>query len=128
MGAPLSLTGVTEGVPKRDLQGFLMFNSIGAAGFEPTTPTTPKWCATKLRYAPNFTDFHYRQRGAALARLNPKVLPRRLTSHIGDGLTSHGGDALIRRLGQLVVFSPGGLSQLLAETRRDEFFLGVDDQ
>ena len=26
--------------------------SIGAAGFEPTTPTTPKWCATKLRYAP----------------------------------------------------------------------------
>ncbi len=26
---------------------------IGAAGFEPTTPTTPKWCATKLRYAPN---------------------------------------------------------------------------
>ncbi len=27
-------------------------NEIGAAGFEPTTPTTPKWCATKLRYAP----------------------------------------------------------------------------
>lgn len=26
---------------------------VGAAGFEPTTPTTPKWCATKLRYAPN---------------------------------------------------------------------------
>jgi hypothetical protein len=26
--------------------------TIGAAGFEPTTPTTPKWCATKLRYAP----------------------------------------------------------------------------
>jgi hypothetical protein len=26
--------------------------AIGAAGFEPTTPTTPKWCATKLRYAP----------------------------------------------------------------------------
>ncbi len=28
-------------------------NGIGAAGFEPTTPTTPKWCATKLRYAPS---------------------------------------------------------------------------
>ena len=28
-------------------------NYIGAAGFEPTTPTTPKWYATKLRYAPN---------------------------------------------------------------------------
>ena len=27
-------------------------DQIGAAGFEPTTPTTPKWCATKLRYAP----------------------------------------------------------------------------
>jgi hypothetical protein len=26
--------------------------SIGAAGFEPTTSTTPKWRATKLRYAP----------------------------------------------------------------------------
>ena len=26
--------------------------NIGTAGFEPTTPTTPKWCATKLRYAP----------------------------------------------------------------------------
>ena len=28
------------------------FKYIGAAGFEPTTPTTPKWYATKLRYAP----------------------------------------------------------------------------
>jgi hypothetical protein len=28
------------------------FSYIGAAGFEPTTPTTPKWYATKLRYAP----------------------------------------------------------------------------
>ena len=27
---------------------------IGTAGFEPTTPTTPKWCATKLRYAPYY--------------------------------------------------------------------------
>ncbi len=26
---------------------------IGTAGFEPTTPTTPKWCATKLRHAPS---------------------------------------------------------------------------
>ena len=25
---------------------------VGMAGFEPTTPTTPKWCATKLRYIP----------------------------------------------------------------------------
>ena len=26
---------------------------IGATGFEPMTPTTPKWYATKLRYAPS---------------------------------------------------------------------------
>ncbi len=25
---------------------------VGARGFEPPTPTTPLWCATKLRYAP----------------------------------------------------------------------------
>ncbi len=33
------------------------FSYIGAAGFEPTTPTTPKWYATKLRYAPLFIRF-----------------------------------------------------------------------
>ena len=33
-------------------------NEIGAAGFEPTTPTTPKWCATKLRYAPLEGSYH----------------------------------------------------------------------
>jgi hypothetical protein len=26
---------------------------VGAAGFEPTTTTTPRWCATRLRYAPH---------------------------------------------------------------------------
>jgi hypothetical protein len=35
---------------------FLIYRAIGAAGFEPTTPTTPKWCATKLRYAPFFNQ------------------------------------------------------------------------
>ncbi len=30
------------------LKGFL----VGARGFEPPTPTTPLWCATRLRYAP----------------------------------------------------------------------------
>ena len=25
---------------------------VGMTGFEPVTPTTPKWCATKLRYIP----------------------------------------------------------------------------
>lgn len=28
---------------------------VGAAGFEPTTPTPPVWCATRLRYAPTIT-------------------------------------------------------------------------
>ncbi len=27
---------------------------VGTAGFEPTTPTPPVWCATWLRYAPTF--------------------------------------------------------------------------
>ena len=31
------------------MQAFLL---VGTVGFEPTTPTTPLWCATKLRYAP----------------------------------------------------------------------------
>ena len=25
---------------------------VGLTGFEPATPTTPRWCATKLRYSP----------------------------------------------------------------------------
>jgi hypothetical protein len=28
---------------------------VGQAGFEPTAPTTPRWCATKLRYCPELT-------------------------------------------------------------------------
>ena len=27
---------------------------VGVAGFEPTTPTPPAWCATSLRYTPTF--------------------------------------------------------------------------
>jgi hypothetical protein len=30
---------------------------VGQAGFEPTAPTTPRWCATKLRYCPELTEF-----------------------------------------------------------------------
>ena len=32
---------------------FLLLKMVGTAGFEPTTPTPPVWCATRLRYAPN---------------------------------------------------------------------------
>src|SRR5579872_1091241 len=28
---------------------------VGARGFEPPTPTTPLWCATRLRYAPTYS-------------------------------------------------------------------------
>ncbi len=34
---------------------------VGAAGFEPTTPTPPAWCATRLRYAPNQKTIDRRQ-------------------------------------------------------------------
>ena len=30
---------------------------IGTTGFEPATPTTPRWCATKLRYVPILLNF-----------------------------------------------------------------------
>src|SRR3546814_11720423 len=33
-------------------QGGFLDMMVGAAGFEPTTPTPPVWCATRLRYAP----------------------------------------------------------------------------
>ena len=29
---------------------------VGTAGFEPTTPTPPVWCATWLRYAPIYFE------------------------------------------------------------------------
>ncbi len=31
---------------------FFLQRMVGARGFEPPTPTTPLWCATRLRYAP----------------------------------------------------------------------------
>lgn len=31
------------------------FSMVGTAGFEPATPSTPRKCATKLRYVPLFT-------------------------------------------------------------------------
>jgi hypothetical protein len=32
---------------------------VGTAGFEPATTTPPVWCATRLRYAPNFFPAHH---------------------------------------------------------------------
>ncbi len=39
----------------------MTFKMVGAAGFEPTTPTPPAWCATRLRYAPNQKTIDRRQ-------------------------------------------------------------------
>ena len=52
-----SFTFIAVGISSYKLYKSLINNDdseflIGTAGFEPTTPTTPKWCATKLRYAP----------------------------------------------------------------------------
>ena len=49
--------------------------AIGAAGFEPTTPTTPKWCATKLRYAPASRKLSQRS-GRAWQRFRLSSQPR----------------------------------------------------
>lgn len=32
----------------------LSVKTVGVAGFEPTAPTPPAWCATRLRYTPFF--------------------------------------------------------------------------
>ncbi len=39
----------------------LAMKLVGARGFEPPTPTTPLWCATRLRYAP--TEFQTNAEG-----------------------------------------------------------------
>ena len=47
---------------------------VGVAGFEPTTPTPPVWCATRLRYTPidclvmpTIADWLGRVKGGVLA-------------------------------------------------------------
>lgn len=41
---------------------------VGAAGFEPTTPTPPVWCATRLRYAPTERGADYNDGALAKQR------------------------------------------------------------
>ncbi len=57
-----------EGRVKGDLRPRRSPSSVGARGFEPPTPTTPLWCATRLRYAPmchqDTIDSPLRQAGA----------------------------------------------------------------
>ena len=36
---------------------FELKHLVGAARFELTTPTTPLWCATRLRYAPKVAKY-----------------------------------------------------------------------
>jgi hypothetical protein len=36
------------------VRGSDVLHLVGARGFEPPTPTTPLWCATRLRYAPTY--------------------------------------------------------------------------
>ena len=55
-----------------DGSGVTGVGRIGAAGFEPTTPTTPKWCATKLRYAPSDASYHRALR--RLSRFSMRVV------------------------------------------------------
>ncbi len=42
--------GIIEQYANFIMESFIKM--VGARGFEPPTPTTPLWCATKLRYAP----------------------------------------------------------------------------
>jgi hypothetical protein len=50
---PPSIFNTTNKNPRKQAyKPFAGFSYVGVAGFEPTTPTTPKWCATGLRYTP----------------------------------------------------------------------------
>ena len=41
------------GRPGFDIPSIGGIDLVGLAGFEPTTPTPPVWCATRLRYSPS---------------------------------------------------------------------------
>ena len=51
-----------QDAPRHQIHGFYE-KMVGAAGFEPTTPSPPVKCATRLRYAP--TSALYARSGAS---------------------------------------------------------------
>ena len=57
-------------VTKKRLPLSIVFQMVGTTGFEPATPTTPRWCATKLRYVPIlfYSLFNDSQLGSSLLR------------------------------------------------------------
>jgi len=62
-------------------------NLVGVAGFEPTTTTPPVWCATRLRYTPNFEilgvlveNYQYKKRLTRTRMLSELMLPQFLRS------------------------------------------------
>ena len=44
---------------------------VGLTGFEPATPTTPRWCATKLRYSPTLYLLNFQLIRRSLVYLIP---------------------------------------------------------
>ena len=73
--ARLQVDGPRLSIKKSLLRGIRCFQldgEIGAAGFEPTTPTTPKWCATKLRYAPSDSSYHKASTALILLRMRAR--------------------------------------------------------
>lgn len=59
-------------------------SGVGVAGFEPTTPTTPKWCATGLRYTPNMLFAG----ASVLLVFPPPLLPRQVATVFWAGAAS----------------------------------------
>ena len=41
-------------------EAFALLKMVGTTGFEPATPTTPLWCATRLRHVPETIERRFR--------------------------------------------------------------------
>ncbi len=76
----------------------LMWNVVGATGFEPATPCAQGRCATRLRYAPTLMILARRNSGGTGILIIPRDGLRRATRAYGPGkqrelCPSHGVNA-----------------------------------
>src|SRR5262249_52082427 len=61
---------------------------VGAAGFEPATPTSRTWCATRLRYAPTDTDLGWVGRSYSLATWPPQASVRAMSTAMNASMST----------------------------------------
>src|SRR5215813_2000719 len=61
---------------------------VGAAGFEPATPTSRTWCATRLRYAPTDTDLGWVGRSYSLGLWPPQASDRAMSTAMNASIST----------------------------------------